>query len=166
LKESKKWFYFGENGLTDIALVDLGDLIGGAYALVMKNYAKATTQLYNGVDAPPFNVSFDNFGENDVIYIDSQVNDLTKQSFQPNLTTVYSNPNKSNWGDRTILEFRKAADFGAVGVAANIGLTFENLTDKSLYGTFAAINTFVEEGYTFTGFADEWHKLSPPVIMG
>ena len=53
-----------------------------------------------------------------------------------------------------------------MGVAANIGLTFEGLTDTTLYGQFAAINTFVEEGYTFTGFADDWHKLSPPVIMG
>jgi hypothetical protein len=168
LEASKKWFYFGENGLSDIALVDLGDLGNAGYALVIKNYAKATTQSYDGIDAPPFNVSFDNFGEDDVIYIDSQVNDLTKQTYQPNLTPVYANPSKSNWGYRSILEFGKTGDFGAVGLdTANIGLTFEGLTDKTLYGQYEAIKTWTDpsDGEVYRGFADDWHKQSPAVIM-
>jgi hypothetical protein len=149
-------------------LQGLGDLANAGYALVIKNYALPTTGSPDGTDTAPFGVRFDNFGEDDVIYIDSQVNDATKQSYRPNSTPVYANG--ALYGNQTILEFGKAAVFGDVGDGtARLGLTFEGLTDVDLYAQYAAINTWREtvngDVYEYTGFANDWHKESPAVIM-
>jgi hypothetical protein len=167
LQASKKWFYFGETGDAN-NLEGLGDLANAGYALVIKNYALPTTGSPDGTDTAPFGVRFDNFGEDDVIYIDSQVNDATKQSYRPNSTPVYANG--ALYGNQTILEFGKAAVFGEVGDGtARLGLTFEGLTDVDLYAQYAAINTWREtvngDVYEYRGFANDWHKESPAVIM-
>jgi len=174
LVDSKKWFDFGEVGAQEnLNLVPLGDLKGASYALVIKNYSTTPAgsvmnpgENYDGIASPPFNVKFDNFGQDDVLYIDSQAKNRNRQSYEPKLTTVL--PNTTEPG--SILQFSKAGDdqFADGNALANIGLTFEGLTDTSKYANYVAINTWKDPVYNNTniGFADEWHNKSQAVIMG
>ena len=165
LVDSKKWFDFENVGADATNLVGLGDLKGGAYALVMKNYATDPLGSSDGIDSAPFQVKFTNFGQDDVIYIDSQANNATQQSYQPNKTSVYYSDSLESF----LLEFSKSGSFSEGIALPRIGLTLEGLTDNSKYFEYGAINTYVYSdgatNTTFKGFADEWHNKSQAVLM-
>ena len=163
LAASKSWMDIQDIGNIQLKMTQLGDLSTGAYALVMKNYATTpggpTGDGSDGIVVHDTNVGFSNFGNNDVLYFDSQVNNLTIQKFDAG----YSNVGPLPAAITGVLAGQTAMQEGtAIGQQvgqAFVALGFEGNTTNTYYGAV----------YTLPGtpgFANDWHSQSAPVIMG
>ena len=168
LMASKFWMDIQGLSSANSSVTQLDDLGSNkAYALVMKNYATApggdplTTDGDggDGMAARDTHVSVTSFGADDVIYLDAQLNDPTKQRFDGHFTQMI---NGSDFGG---LPGQSALAFGAVAVpqqeagSANVWLGFEGNTAKTIYGQIYTVGTDI-------GWANAWHPLSAPVVMG
>ena len=168
LTASKSWMDIENIGNIQQTMTQLGDLASGSYALVMKNYATAPGGAVSaggdgsdGITAHSTNLGVSNFGNNDVVYFDSQVNDVTSatgQRFDPGFTLV-GDVHAISGGQvgQSALQLGLAA--GQVGGQAYIALGLEGNASNTYYN---AIYTLGPD----TGFANVWHNQSPPVLMG
>jgi hypothetical protein len=166
LAVGKSWLSIEGIGNSTGSVGQLGDLSGGAYALVMKNYA--TTRGgdpltggdgSDGIAAHDTNVGVLNFGNNDIVYFDSQVNSTATQFFDARYTSM------TDGGSRAGLTGQNAMVMGVVfapaqqGNAAMILLGLEGNSSNQIYPSVVSFGTTV-------GWSDVWHSTSPAVIMG
>ena len=99
LQVNNRWWYDlqGINN-DDDDMVQLGDLSDKSYVLVSKNYRTTPAVLdlegngFTGIEMAPANVGMTNFGINDQLYFDSQVNNTSIQSFLSNMVQPSSKP--------------------------------------------------------------------------
>jgi hypothetical protein len=143
-------------------MTQLGTLANKGYALVMKNYATSVPSFVpgsssDGIAAHDTNVGVINFGIDDMVYFDSQVNNLSIQKFDPNFTLVGEVDRMGGLQGQTALQEMTAP--GSLYPQAFIALGFEGNTSNTTYG---AIHTIGDT----PGFAEAWHAKFEPVIMG
>jgi hypothetical protein len=182
LADSKKWFDYGQIGKNG-TLTFGGDLSGDDYALVVKNYATRVAcppiyenndingdviqEAYGGINTPPFKVSFDNFGLNDMFYFDSQKNNEQEQKVDQRWVPVYHNPGQ--FGRRLVMDFGKGADteFENDVAAAFVAFSLEGETNAAVYNSFNAIESWQDPIFgSRTGFSGTQYASSSAVIMG
>jgi hypothetical protein len=182
LADSKKWFDYGQIGKNG-TLTFGGDLSTGNYALVVKNYAPRVAcppifenddingdviqEAYGGINTPPFRVSFDNFGLNDMFYFDSQKNNEQEQKVDQRWVPVYHNPNQ--FGRRLVMGFGKGADaeFANDVAAAFVAFSLEGETNAAVYNSFNAIESWQDPIFgSRTGFSGTQYASASAVIMG
>jgi hypothetical protein len=168
LAAGKSWLDIEGIGDNTGTMQQLGDLSGGSYSLVMKNYATEIGKPSpdgggsSGLDMHDTFVGVQNFGENDYLYFDAQLNDPTQQLFLPRFVGVSaSGPTDSPKGllGQTAVSLGVVATPEQVGNQAVIGLGFEGNTANKYYNSIGIVDGI-------NGFATEWHKDSAPLIMG
>ena len=156
---SKLWASIQDIGNINSTMADLGSLSGGAYALVVKNYATVaggTASTGDGVALHDTNVSVTNFGSNDVLYIDNQANNAATQSIDLRYSSILTGGgNHGGTADQTILSFGTTSN-QSYGTSA-IALGFENNSTNQVF------HAIYDVGAT-QGFATFLH--SQPVIAG
>jgi hypothetical protein len=159
---SSSWLDVQNIGNNTGSVTQLGDLSGGAYTLVFKNYALVpggpTGDSTDGVAAYDTNVGVINFGEDDLLYIDGQANDPAVQLFNAAYTAVVDgSPGGSVSGGiagQNLLSFGVAiSDPSQNGSQAYILLGLEGNTTGIIYPDIPS-------------FATDWHNTTAPVIMG
>jgi hypothetical protein len=143
-------------------MTQLGTLANKGYALVMKNYATSVPSFVpgsssDGIAAHDTNVGVINFGIDDMVYFDSQVNNLSIQKFDPNFTLVGEVDRAGGLQGQTALQEMTAP--GSLYPQAFIALGFEGNTSNTTYG---AIHTIGDT----PGFAEALKANFEPVIMG
>ena len=164
LTAGKSWLDVENIGNNTTTIKQLGDLSGGAYALVAKNYATTvggSTTHTDGIALHDTNFGVQNFGNNDVLYFDSQVNNSSLQFFDAGYCGLTDGSSDAVGG----LVGQTALTMGLVpvpqqqGSLALIALAFEGNNSNTIYGAV----------YTLPGtpgFANDWHNQSAPLIMG
>ncbi|RFO96301.1 hypothetical protein DIC66_13390 [Rhodoferax lacus] len=165
LVASKSWLDVQAIGNNTGSVAQLGTLSGGAFALVMKNYATTpggpSGDGSDGMAAHDTFVGFTNFGADDVVYLDSQVNNFATQLFEGKNTQMTDGSNQTGG-----LTGQNALVFGEVntpkqqGNQAMVLLGLENNTANTIY---SSIYTFDANNI---GWANVWHPLTAPVVMG
>jgi hypothetical protein len=166
LAAGKSWMDIEGIGNNTGSMTQLGSLGGGSYALVMKNYAtvpggstSSGGDTTDGIATHDTNVGFINFGNNDVLYFDSQVNDASKQRFDANYSIVLDGAMLGGVAGQNTLTEGLVPVPQQQGGQAYIALGLEGNTANSVYGA-------VYDLPGTPGFANAWHNQSPPVLMG
>ena len=171
LVASKFWLDIQGLSSANSSVTQLGalgsDTSEKAYALVMKNYATApggdplTTDGdgSDGMAARDTHVSVTRFGADDVIYLDAQLNDPTKQRFDGNFSQMINGSDFGGLPGQSALSLGTVAQPVQQAGSANVWLGFEGNAGNTVYGQIYTIGTDI-------GWANVWHPLSAPVVMG
>jgi hypothetical protein len=141
LQVDNRWWYDLQGINTDDDdMVQLGDLSDKSYVLVSKNYATTPAVLdivdgngTTGIVMAPANVGMTNFGKDDQLYFDSQVNNTSIQSFLSIMTQPSDRPGTSafpgiiegqnNWSWDVQLDQSSAESFTAMTFEGDPGTT-------------------------------------------
>jgi hypothetical protein len=146
------------------SMAQLGDLSNGAYALTMKNYATTpgggNGDQTDGIAAHDTNIGVKNFGANDIVYFDSQVNNSATQLFDAHYSIVTDGGNQTGGqaGQNTLVLGTAVGQQG--GGTAYIGMGLEGNTANTIYPAVYTLDAYTN------GWANAWHNASAPLIMG
>jgi hypothetical protein len=163
LVAGKLWLDVENMGNITGSMAQLGDLSTGAYVLAMKNYATtpggATGDQTDGLAVHDTNIGVSKFGANDIVYFDSQVNNLNTQLFDGRYTqlTDGSRIAGGQTGQNTLV---LGTEIGQLAGNAYIGLGLEGNTSNRIYPAVYTLDANSE------GWANAWHNASAPLIMG
>jgi hypothetical protein len=163
---SKSWLNIQGIGSNNGSMTQLGDLSGGQFALVMKNYATmpggggAGGDGTDGIATHDTNIGVQNFGANDIVYFDSQTNTLSQQLFDARYTSMTNGANVGGLAGQNTLVMGLMSAPPQQGSTAMIALGLEGNTANTIY---PAVYTL---GADTAGWADAWHNASAPLIMG
>ena len=163
---SKSWLNIQGIGSNNGSMTQLGDLSGGQFALVMKNYATvpggggAGADRTDGISTHDTNIGVQNFGANDIVYFDSQTNTLSQQLFDAHYTSMTNGANVGGLAGQNTLVMGLMSAPQQQGSTAMIALGLEGNTANTIY---PAVYTL---GANTAGWADAWHNASAPLIMG
>jgi hypothetical protein len=167
LAAGKSWLDIQGIGSNTGSVTQLGDLSGGAFALVMKNYATSRGgdpatggDTSDGIATRDTNVGFLNFGTNDLVYFDSQANNLGIQFFDPRYTGMTDGLNVGGLAGQNTLVLGLVPTPQQSGSTAMVLLGLEGNTSKTIYPSVVTLNP------STVGWADVWHIGSAPVVMG
>jgi hypothetical protein len=167
LAAGKSWLDIQGIGNNTGSVAQLGDLSGGSYALVMKNYATvrggdtlAGGDGSDGIATHDTNVGFTNFGNNDIVYFDSQVNNSATQFFDARYTSVTDGASIGGLAGQNALVMGLVPTPAQQGSTAMILLGLEGNTANTIYPGVVTLNA------TSIGWANIWHAASAAVIMG
>ena len=167
LVASKSWMDIEGIGNIIGPMAQLGDLAGGAYALVAKNYATVpggpapAGDSTDGIAMHDTNVGVVNFGNNDVVYFDSQLNNASVHVFNVDHTLLADggSPNVGGLVGQNTLTQALVNSPQQVGSLAFIALGLEGNLSNTVYGA-------VYDLPGTPGFANTWHNQTPPLVMG
>jgi hypothetical protein len=163
LADGRLWLDVEGIGNITGAMSQLGDLSTGAYVLALKNYAStpggAAGDGTDGIAAHDTNFGVQKFCANDYVYFDGQANNLATQLFDADFTQLTDGASKSGGsaGQNTLVLGTTDAQLAG---NAYIGLGLENNTANTIY---SAVNTL---DASTPGWANAWHNVTPPLIMG
>jgi hypothetical protein len=167
LAASKSWLNIEGIGNNTGSVTQLGNLAGGAYALVMKNYAttRGGDPLLggdgsDGIAARDTNVGVSNFGNNDIVYFDSQVNNSNVQFFDARYTSMTDGGSVGGLMGQNALVMGEVSTPVQQGSTAMVLLGLEGNTADTIYPSIVTLSP------TTIGWANVWHNTSAPVIMG
>ena len=167
LAAGKSWLNIQGIGNNTGGVTQLGDLSGGSYALVMKNYAttRGGDPLLggdgsDGIAAHDTNIGVINFGNNDIVYFDSQVNNSAIQFFDPRYTTMTDGGSRGGLSGQNALVMGLVSTPAQQGSTAMIMLGLEGNTSNQIYPSIVTLDS------NTIGWANVWHSNSPAVIMG
>ncbi len=164
LTAGKSWMSIEGIGNNTGGVTQLGDLSTGAYALVMKNYATtpggASGDGTDGIAAHDTNVGVINFGNNDIVYFDSQVNNTAVQLFDARYTGMTDGGAVGGVAGQNALVIGLTNNPQQAGSNAMVLLGLEGNTTNQIYSGIVTL------GPNSMGWADAWHATNPPVIMG
>jgi hypothetical protein len=146
------------------SMTQLGDLSGGQFALVMKNYATtpggAAGDQTDGIATHDTNIGVQNFGANDIVYFDSQVNNLTQQLFDAHYTSMTNGASVGGLVGQNTLVMGLVSTPQQQGSTAMISLGLEGNTANTIYPAVYTLDA------NTIGWANTLHNASAPVIMG
>ena len=167
LAASKSWLDIQGIGNNTGGVTQLGDLSGGAFALVMKNYATTrggTTTLggdgTDGIASHDTNIGVTNFGNNDIVYFDSQVNNTSVQFFDAHYTALTDGASVGGLTGQNALVMGLVPTPAQQGSSAMILLGLEGNTANTLYPAVFTLDA------SNIGWANVWHSASTPMVMG
>jgi hypothetical protein len=144
-------------------VTQLGDLSTGSYTLVAKNYATRpggpNGDQSDGIRLADTNVGVTNFGANDYIYFDSQVNDISMQAFDSAAVGMVQGDTFGGAAGQNAMDMATASGLSPQAAGARIMLGLEGNTTGKQY------NTINQDGVNH-GWATDWHAASQPVLMG
>jgi hypothetical protein len=167
LVAGKSWLDVQDVSYTSTTVKQLGDLSTGAYALVMKNYATRPGgsplvggNASDGISTHDTNVGAINFGNNDVVYFDSQVNNSSIQFFDIRYVNVVDGESHGGLTGQNGLSIGVVSAPVQKASTANILLGLEGNVDNTIYAGIVTLPTGT------VGWADVLHNTNPPVIMG
>ena len=164
---SKRWLSIEGLGNNTGSITQLGDLSTGAFALVMKNYATAPGgppasggNGSDGIATHDTNVGLVNFGTNDWVYFDSQVNNASIQLFDPRYTGMTDGSNVGGLAGQNTLVMGLVSTPQQQGSTAMISLGLEGNTANTIYASIVSL----PDGTV--GWANVWHTGTAAVLMG
>ena len=163
LVASKSWLNVEGIGNNTGAVTQLGDLAGGSYALVMKNYATVpggTMVSGDGIATYDTNIGVINFGNNDIVYFDSQVNNSAVQFFDPGYTSMTDGANVGGLVGQNALVMGLVPTPQQSGSTAMILLGLEGNIGNVIYPAIVTLDA------NTIGWANVWHTSTAPVVMG
>jgi hypothetical protein len=157
-------YWMDVEGLGNISgvVTQLGDLANRSYVLVAKNYAVLPGgtggDFSDGIRLADTNVGVANFGIDDYVYFDAQLNDATKQVFDSNVVTVVNGNDFGGAVGQNALDMATASSLNPAFAGARIMLGLEGNTQNRQYST-------INDDGPNHGWATDWHQGSQPVIM-
>jgi hypothetical protein len=163
LMAGRLWLDVENIGNITGSMAQLGDLSTGAYVLAMKNYATTpggeSGDQTDGLAVHDTNIGVSKFGVNDIVYFDSQVNNLNTQLFDGRYTqlTDGSRIAGGQTGQNTLV---LGTEIGQLAGNAYIGLGLDGNTSNRIYPAVYTLDASTE------GWANAWHNGSAPLIMG
>jgi hypothetical protein len=167
LTAGKSWLSIQGIGNNTGSVTQLGDLSGGAFALVMKNYATTrggTPALggdgTDGIASHDTNIGVTNFGNNDLVYFDSQVNNASLQFFDAHYTALTDGGSVGGLAGQNALVLGLVSTPVQQGSSAMLLLGLEGNTANTLYPAIFTLDA------SNIGWANVWHAASAPVVMG
>jgi hypothetical protein len=167
LVAGKSWLDIQGIGNNTGAVTQLGDLSTGAYALVMKNYATQRGgdpllggNASDGIATYDTNIGVQNFGNNDIVYFDGQVNNSATQFFDARYTGMTDGANVGGLVGQNALVMGLVSSPLQQGSTAMILLGLEGNSANTVYPSIVSL----PDGTV--GWANVWHNTSPAVLMG
>jgi hypothetical protein len=167
LAAGKSWLDIQGIGNNTASVAQLGDLSGGSYALVMKNYATVRGgdtltggDGSDGIATHDTNVGVVNFGNNDIVYFDSQVNNTAIQFFDARYTSATDGASIGGLTGQNAMVMGLVPTPAQQGSTAMILLGLEGNSADTIYPGVITLSA------TTIGWANVWHAASPAVIMG
>jgi large repetitive protein len=167
LATSKSWLSIEGIGNNTGGVTQLGDLSSAAFALVLKNYA--TTRggdpaqggdSSDGIATHDTNVGVVNFGNDDILYIDSQTNNTSTQFFDARYTQIVDGANVGGLSGQNTLVLGLVPTPQQSGSTAMVLLGLEGNTANTTYLSVVSL----PDGSV--GWANVWHNASAAVVMG
>jgi hypothetical protein len=167
LVAGKSWLDIQGIGNNTGAVTQLGDLSTGAYALVMKNYATQRGgdpllggNASDGIATYDTNIGVQNFGNNDIVYFDSQVNNSATQFFDARYTGMTDGGNVGGLVGQNALVIGVVFAPQQQGSNAMLLLGLEGNSANTIYPSIVSLSDGT------VGWANVWHNTSPAVLMG
>jgi hypothetical protein len=105
-------------------------------------------------------VGVTNFGDNDIVYFDSQVNNTATQFFDARYTGIIDGANRGGLAGQNGLVFGLVSTPQQSGSTAMVLLGLEGNLANTIYpAIFSLLDGTV-------GWANVWHSGSAPAVMG
>jgi hypothetical protein len=152
LDANNRWWFDAEGiGNATTSMTQLGDLANKSYVLVVKNYAVDTQQgsveaQRSGIRLKDTNVGVINFGADDQLYYDSQVNNSTLHKYEAGAQSI--NPSPANYTGALPMQQILLVGLTAnqEGSSAFFGLGLEGNPNNEIFSAIYERDAFPELG--------------------
>jgi hypothetical protein len=171
LDANNRWWFDAEGiGNATTSMTQLGDLANKSYVLVVKNYAVDTQQgsveaQRSGIRLKDTNVGVINFGADDQLYYDSQVNNSTLHRYEAGAQSI--NPSPANYTGALSMQQILLVGLTAnqEGSSAFFGLGLEGNPNNEIFSAIYERDTYPELGLGLFSIEGLVGLGSQPVIM-